>query len=98
MVLFFVVVVLLASIVPLCQFLFFKLKSSKNADDYEADDYEYIFSNELVNKDIDFQNSNQLPSRKIASSRGWIRGPQGEVMTNKDFEEKRNLEYSIDLP
>ena len=90
-VVFILSVCILASIVPFAQFLAFrKRKLSLNQH--------YRFSNDLFDYDIDNKGNNRHVDRFALSNRGWIRCPNGIIMSNETFEEKRNNEYKIDLP
>ena len=83
-------IIALGSIVPLLQLL--------NAKSHKKCSYKYVFSNELVDFDMDFSIKSELIHRPLLSTRGWVRGPQGSIMTNEAFEEKKKAEYSIQLP
>lgn len=83
-------IIVLGSIVPLLQLL--------NAKCHKKSSYKYVFSNELVDFDMDFTIKSEFISRPLLATRGWVRGPQGSIMTNEVFEEKKKAEYSIQLP
>lgn len=84
-------VLALGSIVPVIQFLLTSKSSKKNK-------YSYSFPAELFNMELDSTYEDEFVSRSVLSMRGWIRGPQGNIMTKKAFQEKRDIEYSIELP
>lgn len=85
------------SIIPIIQFLLNRKKREKNK-------YTYSFPDELFNIDLDSvdededEDEDEFVSRAVLSNRGWIRGPQGNIMTRKTFREKRDAEYNIELP
>lgn len=83
-------IVILGSIVPIFQFIISKRQPKKS--------YQYVFSNELINHKINFKLSNELISRALLATRGWVRGPQGVLMTDEAFEQKKKIEYEIELP
>lgn len=92
------VTVLLGSIVPFIQYIEFKRKPVGKR-------YKYYFSEELLNYDMDnlsFENidvvNERTNNRLYLSDRGWIRCPNGTVMSERGFEEKKAREYSIELP
>ena len=85
-----VAILLLGSIVPLVQVLIAKKNRKKT--------YKYVFSEELVNYDFDTKIKNKLVARTRLATRGWVRAPQGNIMTDDDFEQKKNAEYNISLP
>lgn len=84
------IVVILGSIIPILQVLISK-KQAKTS-------YQYVFSNELINHKIKFKLEDGLFSRALLATRGWVRGPQGILMTNEAFEQKKKIEYEIELP
>ena len=85
------IILVLSGAIPFIQFLLIKRKPSQPR---------YTFSAELLNYDWDLDTceDDKLITRKIVATRGWVRGPQGNAMTEQSFQEKRTLEYSIDLP
>ena len=84
-------VCILASIVPFAQFFAFRKRKISLIQQYR-------FSYDLFNYDIDNKGDNRHVDRFALSNRGWIRCPNGIIMSNETFEEKRNNEYSVDLP
>ena len=95
MIIFYVIlitigIIALGSIVPLLQLL--------NAKCHKKSLYKYVFSNELVDFDMDFSIKSEFVYRPLLSTRGWVRGPQGIIMSNEVFEEKKKAEYCIQLP
>lgn len=92
------ITVLLGSVVPVIQFIKFKNKPAEKR-------YKYYFTEELLNFDMDnlnFENIDVINERKnnrlYLADRGWIRCPNGTVMSDRGFEEKKALEYGIELP
>ena len=88
--LFTLILVILGSVVPIFQFIKYK-KNLKSQ-------YVYVFDQELLNCHIESSSTNNQVSRYHLNNRGWIRGPQGHIMDEKDFEKKKNDEYNIQLP
>lgn len=91
---FILIILLLGSIVPILQFLVSKRRRQKSKKNYK-----YVFSDELINYDFDFPSlkTEQVP-RTLLATRGWVRGPQGNVMSENLFDKKKSEEYSIKLP
>lgn len=85
-----IVILLLGCIVPFTQFLIYKKSNKKSC--------KYVFSEELVNFDFEFEINDKVVARTLLATRGWVRGPQGNVMTEYDFEQKKAAEYDIALP
>lgn len=85
------VILILGSTVPIIQFLLMRKNRIKKF-------YTYSFNSELFDMELDSVNDDRYVSRAMLSMRGWIRGPQGDIMTQKTFQKKREDEYSIDLP
>lgn len=83
-------VIALGSIIPIIQVLFSRKTSPKM--------YKYVFSEDLINRDIQLVFRENLAPRTLLATRGWVRGPQGELLTQNAFEEKKFKEYSIELP
>ncbi len=81
---------ILSGAIPFIQFILLKRKESIN--------YRYTFSSELLDYDWNSTENEKTIPREIATTRGWIRGPQGNTMTEQSFQKKRAAEYSIDLP
>lgn len=95
--------IILGSIVPVIQFFKFKITSNKTA--FNKYENHYQFSRELLNSDLDnlkFENvdkvDRKLNNRLYIAERGWVRGPNGTVLSLHDFEEKKSIEYEIELP
>ena len=92
MILIFILsVCILASTVPFVQFLTYRKRKYFLLQQYR-------FSNDLFDYDIGNRDGNRHVDRFALSNRGWIRCPNGTIMSNETFEEKRNSEYKIDLP
>lgn len=83
-------IIVLGSIVPLFQLAYSKRR--------KATTYRYVFSDDLVNFDMNTEIRSDVTSRVKLATRGWVRGPQGSIMTQEDFEKKKEIEYSIQLP
>lgn len=83
-------IVFMGTIAPIIQIIMSKRKTNKS--------YKYVFSDELINYDIEYELGEDLASRILLATRGWVRGPQGNIMTRASFEEKKIAEYSIELP
>ena len=90
--------ILLASIVPLLQFMLSKKKASLKEEE------SFYFSQELFDHEMSHsdkihkvQDQNNV-NRFSLANRGWIRYPNGNIMNEADFLEKKNAEYSIELP
>ena len=83
-------ILFLGSIVPIVQVLIAK-KNKKTT-------CKYVFSEELVNYDFDAETKDKLVKRTVLSTRGWVRALQGNIMTESTFEQKKTVEYSVDLP
>lgn len=84
-------VLALGAIIPIVQFLLVSKNNKKNT-------YTYSFPSELFNMELDSAYEDEFVSRSVLSMRGWIRGPQGNIITKKAFQEKRENEYNIELP
>lgn len=89
---------LLGSIVPLAQYLFYRIKLSTQPArllfsqvllDYDMDDLQY--------ESVKSQSEVVIDRLKLAN-RGWIRGPHGTVISDESFEAKKQCEYAIELP
>lgn len=85
-----IAIVLLGSISPLFQALILQKKQGKT--------FKYTFSDDLINRDIELEFKKEFIPRTLLATRGWVRGPQGKIMTNDAFEQKKLEEYSIELP
>lgn len=87
--------VLLGSVVPVIQYLKYKIAPSKK-------ERRYFFTSELLNfnldEDVALWKEANPQSRKALADRGWVRKPMGCVMADEAFEEKKQREYGIDLP
>lgn len=99
-IMFVLIVVLLGTFIPVMQFLLNKNKKTKTT-------YLYTFPEELVNYNLDnlsFEISNKPQTENISfdrmtlADRGWVRCPNGSVMNNQKLEEKKAIEYNIELP
>lgn len=93
-----VLTLLLGCIVPFAQYLFFgsklnsrpsKLLFSKMLLDYDMDNLKYEKA---------CAQTGDLINRISLNNRGWVRGPNGIVMSEEDFEFKKKREYDIALP
>lgn len=99
LILMIIITLLLGSIGPLLQFVIYnrKLKSQPS---------KYHFSQTLLDFDmdslsfenIDDKNEDAVVCRLNLSDRGWIRCPQGTVMSERDFGEKKKREFELELP
>lgn len=61
----------------------------------------FLFNETLFNRDMDdlkFERGSSDVSKLDAADRGWVRKPKGEVLSIKDFEEKKQREYLLKLP
>lgn len=94
-----VITLLLGSIVPFVQYFIYRSKKSTPAASA------FLFSQSLLDcKMVDLKyekvsvGDRVLIDRVALSDRGWVRGPNGVVMTAKDFEAKKKSEYEIALP
>ena len=83
-------VVVLGSVIPILQVLFSKKQSPQM--------YKYVFSEDLINHDIQLVFRENVAPRTLLATRGWVRGPQGELLTQDAFEEKKLQEFSFELP
>lgn len=92
------IIVMLASIVPLFQVIRLKIKGSESQT-------VFYFDEELLNYDTDelkfenvkaFQNRNN--NRTLIGSRGSVRQAIGNVYDAQTFEEAKAIVYSIELP
>lgn len=93
---FILSIIVLGSIVPMVQFvcyLFHREQSNTKS---------YYFSKELFDFDLDSlkfeNNSQQQYSRLDLGDRGWVRCPNGTIITNEMFDQQKKDEYSIELP
>lgn len=94
-----VITLILGSMVPFIQFVIYNRK-------FNARPARFLFSQTLLDFDMDaltFENvdskgSDATIDRLGLLDRGWIRCPNGIVMSNNDFDQKKKLEYKIDLP
>ena len=87
----------LASIVPLMQYIVCLKKNKSSAEGL------YYFSQELVDRETEsFSVKNGIQpavvNRVELTNRGWVRCPNGSVMSEQEFEDKKRAEYLIDLP
>jgi hypothetical protein len=83
-------IIVLGSIVPLFQLVHSKKRKTTT--------YRYVFSDDLINFDMNTGIKSDVISRAKLATRGWVRGPHGSIMTQEDFEKKKEMEYSIQLP
>ena len=88
---------LLGSIVPLVQYVTYRLKLRVPS--------KFLFSQTLLDYNMDglkyetiSATGGSFINRLSLSNRGWIRGPNGIIMTDEDFEAKKKSEYDIALP
>lgn len=90
--------IVLGSIIPLSQFIYFKIKPVEKKT-------RYYFTEQLLNYDLDnltFENVDIVDSKEnnrlYIADRGWVRRPNGTVLSDCSFEKKKELEYQIELP
>ena len=90
--------IFLGSVIPLLQFIRFKRTHIKKKT-------KYYFTEQLLNYDLDnlrFENVDVVDSkynnRLYIADRGWVRRPNGTVLSGNSFEKKKELEYQIKLP
>lgn len=87
--------ILLGSVVPFIQYLKHKSAPSKK-------ERRYFFASELLNFNLDenvaLWKKENPQGRMALTDRGWVRKPMGCVMTDEAFEEKKQREYTVDLP
>lgn len=99
LILMIVITLILGSIVPLIQFVIYNQKLNRQPS-------LFLFSQTLLDFDLDtltFENvdsksANVVVNRLGLADRGWIRCPNGTIMSNEDFSEKKKCEYDIELP
>lgn len=87
-------IVFFGSIVPLTQFLLYKIERPKKIR-------RYLFSRELYDRELkeDWDElEKEEDNRILLSDRGWMRKPMGTILGEKSFEEKKAQEYDIELP
>lgn len=89
---------LLGSIIPLAQYLFYRIKLA-------AQPAKLLFPQVLLDYDMDDLQYESVKSqgevfidRLNLANRGWVRGPHGTVMSDESFEAKKKCEYDIELP
>ena len=87
----------LASIVPLLQYIVHLRKNRGSMAEM------YFFTQELLDYDTNrlskFKNDSiSITNRVELANRGWIRCPNGTIMTEQEFEERKREEYSLELP
>lgn len=91
------ITVFVGGIVPFAQYIYFtfflkkseKLLFSQALLDYDMDNIKY--------EDIHTQDAS-LVGRQALANRGWVRCPNGTVMNEAIFEDKKSNEYKIELP
>lgn len=82
------------SVVPFIQFIVLYFRRHKNK--YRM---VYYFSRELFDYDMNRKSTIDITiNRRVLANRGWVRYPNGKVITETDFEEKKKEEYQIELP
>lgn len=93
-----ILTLLLGSIVPFAQYLIYNVKSNSQPS-------KLLFSQVLLDYNMDnlkyervSAQSNVFVNRLDLNNRGWVRGPNGVVMSKEDFEAKKKSEYDIALP
>lgn len=84
--------IILASSIPLIQYI---IANRKTKESYTQ---KYMFSDELVNFDIEGKELDEHTDRFSLANRGWIRCPNGTIMSEKNFQAKKEQEYKIELP
>lgn len=93
-----VVVAMLGSIIPMIQFFVEKRKVS-NLENDSVKVVDFVFSRHLFDANFNpSPNNANIASRTLVGTRGWIRGPQGHILTDYEFKKKRSSEYKIELP
>ena len=86
--------VLLACIIPIMQYLNACWKVSGIKGEY------FYFSQDLFDSDIGKTSAynDSFVNRQELANRGWVRCPKGTIMHELDLEEKKLIEYQIELP
>lgn len=105
--LFFVLITLalvplvVSSIVPTVSFIRQKMKSNESSPSKNRFTYEYTFSSDLVNQDLedsyDSSSADMAIPLNSARNQEWIRGLV-HVMSAEEFEQKRAQEFNLQLP
>ena len=99
LILMILITLILGSIVPFVQYVVYNQKLKKQL-------LRFRFSKTLLDFDLDTltfenagsQNKNAVVNRIRLADRGWIRCQNGTIMSNTEFDEKKNREYHIELP
>lgn len=93
-----ILTLLLGSIIPFVQYFICNAKLSSQPS-------KLLFSQTLLDYNMDnlkyektSTQSNIFINRLVLNNRGWVRGPNGIIMGDEDFEAKKRCEYDIPLP
>lgn len=86
------------SVVPIIQYLVQRSRTKSQVT-------KLLFHQSLLDFDMDnmryelaYCKNDIFISRHALKDRGWVRGPNGTVLNDMDFESKKKCEYKIALP
>lgn len=90
--------ILVGGIVPFSQYIYITLQCRKKVE-------KLLFSQALLDYDMDeikyenvYAENTSLVGRQALANRGWVRCPNGTIMNNDVFEDKKKKEYELELP